>query len=127
MLKTLRLKLNCYSPIAVTLREHPAVDKASTEITVNLATLYHHYFLDCFSGVEPPDPDPAQFEHARFLLPSREFRFQGEGLGSSTGIRRHRSTELGQAFCRWLLTSILMSHTSPTLSNFLDDRLAVLL
>lgn len=102
MLKKLQLKLNRYSPIPATLRSDPAVDVASPEITVDLARLYHHYFLDSFDTA-PPNPDPAQFEHVQFLLPTEEFRFQGDGLGASPAIRRHRSNELGQAFCRWLL------------------------
>lgn len=102
MRKTLRLALNRYAPIPVTLREDPAIDVAKVEISVNVASLYHHYFLDSFD-IAPPNPDPAQFEHTQFLLPTAEFRFQGNGLGASPAIRRHRSNELGQAFCRWFL------------------------
>jgi hypothetical protein len=102
MLKTLGLALNRYSPIPTALRKQPAIDVEKDEIEVNLASLYHHYFLDSFN-LMPPNPDPAQFEHAQFLLPTPEFRFQGGGLGSAPAIRRHRSNELGQAFCRWFL------------------------
>jgi hypothetical protein len=100
--KTLRLALNKYSPIPPKLRASPKIDSARSELTVGLASLYHHYYLDSF-GKAPPNPDPAQFEHAHFLLPCSEFRFQGSGLGISPAIKSHRSNELGQAFCRWFL------------------------
>jgi hypothetical protein len=45
----------------------------------------------------------ADFEHLQFLLPTNDFRVQGDGIGASTSIRRHRSNELGHAFCRWFL------------------------
>lgn len=100
--KTLRLALNKYSPVPLKLRGSPKVDSVRSELTVALASLYHHYYLDSF-GKAPPNPDPAQFEHASFLLPCSEFRFQGSGLGVSPAIKSHRSNELGQAFCRWFL------------------------
>lgn len=102
MIKTLQLALARYSPIPIALRKSPLIDVEKDEIEVSLASLYHHYFLDSF-GISPPNPDPAQFEHAQFLMPTLEFRFQGDGLGASPAIRRHRSNELGQAFCRWFL------------------------
>lgn len=100
--KSLRLALNKYSPVPLKLRTSPKVKDARSELTVGLASLYHHYYLDSF-GRSPPNPDPAQFEHASFLLPCSEFRFQGSGLGVSPTIKSHRSNELGQAFCRWFL------------------------
>lgn len=102
MIKTLQLALNLYSTIPISLRKNPAINVEIDEIEVNLANLYHHYFLDSFN-IAPPNPDPAQFEHVQFLLPTTEFRFQGGGLGVAPTIRRHRSNELGQAFCRWFL------------------------
>lgn len=102
MNKTLRLKLNRYNPTPLSLREDTAIDRPRPEVTVGLASLYHHYYLDSY-GCVPPNPDPAQFEHAQFLLPSLDFRFQGSGLGISPAIKQHRSNELGQAFCRWFL------------------------
>lgn len=71
-------------------------------IDLDLAALYHHFYLDTY-GIEPPSPDPAQFEHMRFLMPSDEFRFQGDGVGASTNAMRSKSSEMGQAFCRWFL------------------------
>ncbi|WP_395701359.1 hypothetical protein [Aquabacterium sp.] len=102
MHKTLRLALNRYTPTPLSLRKDPKVDAPASEVNVDLASLYHHYFLDSFD-ISPPNPDPAQFEHAQFLLPTKDFRFQGSGLGTAPAIRRHRSNELGQAFCRWFL------------------------
>lgn len=100
MKKTLQLALNKYDPIPPTLQEED--EQAKKVIELDLAALYHHYYLDSYADLAP-SPDPAQFEHMRFLMPADEFRFQGEGLGASTNARRSKSSELGQAFCRWFL------------------------
>jgi hypothetical protein len=100
--KTLALALNKYVPIPVTLRVNPSMDEAAKSVSVGLASLYHHYYLDSYGGA-PPNPDPAQFEHIRYLLPCSDFRFQGAGLGVSPTVKGHRSNELGHAFCRWFL------------------------
>lgn len=102
MERTIGLALNKYSVVPHTLRAHPTKNLAASSIKVGLAGLFHHYYLDSF-GTTPPEPDPVQFEHVRFLLPCSDFRFQGSGLGISPAIKRSRSTELGQAFCRWFL------------------------
>jgi len=96
------LALNKFPTIPNTLRATPASNKACDEIPVDLATLYHHYYLDKH-GKAPPNPDPAQFEHLQYLTPDREFRIRGEGLGPTTASRRTHSSELGHAFCRWFL------------------------
>lgn len=101
MKKSLHLALSKYNPVPRSLQE-ASTGKAKTAVDVDLAGLYHHYYLDTY-GVEPPSPDPAQFEHLRFLMPCGDFRFQGDGLGASTNARRSKSTELGQAFCRWFM------------------------
>lgn len=102
MERTLALALNKYAVIPHKLRADPTKNQAVAYTKVELASLFHHYYLDSF-GIAPPDPDPVQFEHVRFLLPCSDFRFQGRGLGISPAIKRSRSTELGQAFCRWFL------------------------
>ncbi|MCS0609230.1 hypothetical protein NX773_13745 [Massilia solisilvae] len=96
------IALNKYPVIPQSLRAVRHLNSAVTEIRVDLASLYHHYYLDSF-GRTPPSPDPAQFEHIQFLLPTKDFRFQGAGLGIAPAIKKHRSNELGQAFCRWFL------------------------
>lgn len=100
--KKIRLELNKYNPLPRSLREPASVDVARAELDVDLAKLYHHYYLDTY-GRSPPSPDATQFEHVRFLTPDASFRFLGSGLGASTSARRSKSTELGQAFCRWFL------------------------
>ncbi|AFE05816.1 hypothetical protein COCOR_04414 [Corallococcus coralloides DSM 2259] len=100
--RTLKLALSKYPVVPHTLRTDPTSNRAVDTLPVNLATLYHHYYLDSY-GTAPPNPDPAQFEHVRFLMPTRDFRLQGSGIGAAPGIKRHRSTELGQAFCRLFL------------------------
>lgn len=101
MEKLLSLALNKYAVIPLKLQENPVDNTAASNIAVSLASLYHHYYLDSF-GKLPPSPDPAQFEPVHFLFPTKDFRFQGAGLGVSPAIKGHRSNELGQAFCRWL-------------------------
>lgn len=102
MERTLNLELHKYTNIPHALRVAHDKNVPAKSLSVGLASLFHHYYLDSF-GRAPPNPDPAQFEHVQFLLPCRDFRFQGSGLGISPAIRRHRSNELGQAFCRWFL------------------------
>ena len=101
MKKTLHLALSQYNPIPLSLRRASALS-AKAVIDLDLAALYHHFYLDTY-GTEPPSPAPAQFEHTRFLMPSVELRFQGDGVGASTSAKRSKSSEMGQAFCRWFL------------------------
>jgi hypothetical protein len=102
MNKTLTLALNKINPVPNSLRTMPANNVARAEVAINLASLYHHYYLDSYGQV-PPNPDPSQFEYFPFFLPTTEFRFKGDSLGASTVMRRHTSTTLGQAFCRMML------------------------
>lgn len=102
MQKTLGLALNKFGVIPSSLRESAPVNSARPNLTVSLSGLYHHYYLDTYEQ-SPPNPDPAQFEYLRFLVPTDEFRVRGGGIGASTVARRNRSTDLGQAFCRWFL------------------------
>src|SRR5690348_6853685 len=102
MERVLKLALNNFDTTPPSLQDADGTGKPVTEVTVNLASLYHHYYLD-FYGHAPPDPDPTRFEYLRFLSPTADFRLSGEGIGDCTVIRRHSSTALGQAFCRWFL------------------------
>ncbi|WP_425221223.1 hypothetical protein [Pseudomonas sp.] len=101
MKKKLQLALNKYQPLPPTLQGANA-QSAKTVIDLDLAALYHHYYLDTYD-TQPPSPDSAQFEHMRFLMPYDDLRFQGAGVGASTNARRGKSSEMGQAFCRWFL------------------------
>jgi hypothetical protein len=87
MEKIVALALNRFPVVPHSLREVPQANAARGEFAVPLASLYHHYYLDSHGKV-PPNPDPAQFEHLQFLLPSNDFRVQGDGIGASTSIRR---------------------------------------
>ena len=100
MERTVALSLNNFVSLPPTLCG--ASNIAIDEIKIDLANLYHHYYLDSY-GITPPDPDPAHFEYARFICPDEHFRIAGGGLGISTAARRGRSTDLGQAFCRLFL------------------------
>lgn len=122
MERKIQLALSRFPVTPNSLRETPANDSPRTEISVNLANLYHHYYLDSFER-RPPDPDPAQFEHLRFLLPTDDFRLSGDGIGASTSVRRHRSNELGQAFCRWFLHDHLNITYFAHMEHVLDKSL----
>ncbi len=102
MERTLRLSLNQFENVPDLLRPFPEKDLAYSGILVNLANLYHQYYLDSYNS-GPPNPDPATFEHLRFLAATSDFRLLGDGIGVHPGIRRHKSNELGQAFCRVFL------------------------
>lgn len=101
MERLVKLSLSRFSEVPATLKD-PATGAAVTELRVNLAAIYHHYYLDTH-GCEPPEPDPAHFEPVRFLAATDDFRFLGDGLGVGTLARRNRSSELGGAFCRMFL------------------------
>jgi hypothetical protein len=72
------------------------------EIPVDMAGLFHHYYLDT-RGHAPPDPDPALFEHLGFFSAAPSLRLKDDGIGTSLTFRISRSNDLGQAFCRWFL------------------------
>jgi len=102
MRKTINLALNKYVPVPHSLREDPSKDLPISQMQVDPARLFHHYYLDT-RGYAPPNPDPAQFEHLALFLPCDELRVRGDGFGIGTAFRRSTSNQLGQAFCRWFL------------------------
>jgi len=120
MQKTIRLLLNRFPNLPVSLQESANANYPKETLEVNLATLFHHYWLDSYNAA-PPDPDPAHFEHLRFLVNSEEFRIQDTGIGIPTHIRRNRSQELGHAFCRWFLAEhlqiIYFAHISEVIKR----------
>lgn len=119
MKKKLQLALNKYKPIPPKLQGE-SEESPKTIIDLDLAALYHHFYLDTY-GTQPPNPDPAQFEHMRFLVPDDELRFQGEGVGASTNAKRAKSSEMGQAFCRWFLHEHLGIKYFAHLDRLIDD------
>lgn len=102
MNRLVNIALNKFDTVPTSLEKPGYFNTATNSITVSMASLYHHYYLDNY-GKAPPDPDPAQFEYLQFLVDSKEFRFRSNGIGISTAARRNRSCELGQAFCRLFL------------------------
>lgn len=98
--KTVKLALNAFPGVPLSLENSIKKGQAVPEIVVDLADLYQHYYLQSFD-VAPPNPDPAHFEHIRYLEPCREFRFQANGLGANKTKKQNNSKELGGAFCRW--------------------------
>jgi hypothetical protein len=120
MQKTIRVSLNKFPVIPHSLRVAHKSNEPVHEVAVDLARLYHHYYLDT-RGFALPKPDPAQFEHLTLLLPCTDFRARGDGFGVGTAFRQHRSNELGQAFCRWFLYEHLnityFAHMSDVLNR----------
>lgn len=105
MLKTVRLALNAF-PSTPSSLVNPATGLAVPQVSVELADLYHQFYVDTYAE-GPPDPDPAHFEHAHHLLPCQDFRFKWNGLGVNKTAKASASNRLGQAFCRWFLTTHL--------------------
>lgn len=106
MRKSVRVALNKFPDVPASLQDPTAPGSPVSEIMVDLADLYHHYFLQSYDK-SPPNPDPAQFEHVRYLEPSTAFRFQPNGLGANKTKKQNNSNELGEAFCRWFLAEHL--------------------
>jgi len=104
VIRTVRLALNAFPAVPPGLCT--AAGGATDTIEVNLSDLYTYYYLDSW-GVRPPDPDPAHFEHVRHLMPGRDFRFAKNGMGIAKTFKGNKSNELGQAFCRWFLSTYL--------------------
>lgn len=112
MQKSVRLALNKFPAVPASLQDPSNPGQAFTEIAVDLADLYHHYYLQSFDRA-PPNPDPAHFEHVRYLEPCTPFRFQPNGLGANKTKKQNNSNELGEAFCRWFLDAHLdISHVA---------------
>lgn len=106
MQKSVRLALNNFPAVPHSLLDPSMPGQAVSEITVDLADLYHHYYLQSFDRA-PPNPDPSHFEHVRYLEPCTPFRFQPNGLGANKTKKQNNSNELGEAFCRWFLDTHL--------------------
>jgi hypothetical protein len=102
MQKSLKLAINAFNPVPATLQDSGNPGHAISEIMIELADLYHHYYLQSYDCA-PPDPDPAHFEHIRHLMPCIPFRFQRHGLGAHKTKKQNNSNDLGEAFCRWFL------------------------
>jgi hypothetical protein len=100
--KHLKLNLNKFPIVPNSLRDDPKIDKARKEVEVDIARVFHHYYLDKF-GKRPPSPDPAQFEPVEFLVEEDGFRFTGAGYGDYPAAKNSGSNQLGQAFMRWFL------------------------
>ncbi|WP_437479012.1 hypothetical protein WME75_31905 [Sorangium sp. So ce1014] len=103
MQRTISIHLKDVSQVPAGLRDSPASNTPATAVPVDLGRLYHHYFFDGY-GAAPPDPDPTCFEYAQLLsCECPDFRF-GTFISDASTTRKHAiSTELGQAFCRWIL------------------------
>jgi hypothetical protein len=102
MNKTIDFELNRFPSVPKLLRTARTSSTAKTEFTIDLARLYHHYYTDSY-GVNPPNPNHANFEYLHFLSAVNDFRFLGNGPAASEGKKRTISMDLGQAFCRYFL------------------------
>jgi hypothetical protein len=106
MQKSVKLALHKFPAVPTSLDNPAKPGHPVSEIMVDLADLYHHYYLQSYDRA-PPNPNPAEFEHVRYLEPGIAFRFQPNGLGANKTKKQNNSNELGEAFCRWFLAEHL--------------------
>lgn len=128
MKKTINLKLNKFPSTPNVLLDPTRPGMALTNISINLASLYHHYYLDTH-GKAPPNPDPANFEYVEFLASCGDFRYVCRGLGTSATSKRNKSYEMGQAFCRLFLHDYIgityFAHMSDVLNKGPVSRFSI--
>ena len=99
MHKSVKLALHKFPAVPISLENPTKPGEAVSEIVVDLADLYHHYYIQSFE-LAPPNPNPAHFEHVRYLEACTPFRFQKGGLSANKTKKQNISNELGEAFCR---------------------------
>lgn len=103
MKRTVEFRLNNVSPIPLTLRANPHMDTPAREVDIDLAQLFLHYYFDSYP-LGPPKPDPSQFEYLQLVSSAPDFRFHAHVAHASLVKRRELSTDIGQAFCRLMLS-----------------------
>lgn len=102
MYRRIAFQLNRVSPTPSSLRRLPSIDAPASEVAVDLARLFLHYYFDSYPA-GPPKPDPTRFEYLELVSSADDFRFHAHVANASSVKRRAISTELGQAFCRLML------------------------
>lgn len=102
MERELRLLLNKVAPIPRSLRSDPSIDSPAERVTINLTSLFAHYYYDSYPAA-PPNPDPSRFEYLGLVDAGPNFCLLDHVRYASLVKRRALSTELGQAFCRVML------------------------
>ena len=53
MNKSIDFELNKFPVIPHGLRENPSIDIADKSFIIDLARLYHHYYVDCYGSTPP--------------------------------------------------------------------------
>lgn len=102
MFRTIDFVLNKFPTVPNDLQTAPGSKVAKKELIIDLAKLYHHYYTDSWNSA-PPDPDHTNFEYLRFITPTNDLRFIGDGSAANVQTKRYMSSSLGQAFCRYFL------------------------
>lgn len=119
MKKSVKLAINAFPEVPISIQHPSDTNQAVEHISVDLADLYHHYYLNSYDRA-PPDPDPAHFEQVRYLMSCPEFRFQRGGQGANKTFKGNKSNELGEAFCRWFLDKHLDIHHIASIDSVRD-------
>jgi hypothetical protein len=103
MIRSINVSLRDVTPTPHSLRVLPHLDAPSNVTDVDLGRLFLHYYQDSFpSG--PPKVDPTRFEYLELIADSDDFRFR-PFLKDASGVKKRAiSTEIGQAFCRLMLS-----------------------
>ena len=102
MIRTVQTQFKDVSPTPSSLRSDPRIDQPVTETSINLGQLFQHYYFDSY-GRSAPSINPSRFEYLELVSAQPNFSFHGHIRKASQVKRRGLITELGQAFCRWML------------------------
>jgi hypothetical protein len=103
MKRTVEFRLSNVNPTPLTLRANRQIDIPTREVDVDLGQLFLHYYFDSYP-LGPPNPDPSQFEYLQLISSATDFRFHAHVANASLVKRRELSTDMGQAFCRLMLS-----------------------
>ncbi|MGV1787023.1 MULTISPECIES: hypothetical protein [Agrobacterium] len=112
MLKTVKLKLKDFPNIPGSLLDsgsYGGTPSALSEIPVNLNDLFRFYYLQSYD-LWVSGHFAFLFEHVRHLEPITAFTFSKNGLGAHKTKKQNNSNDLGEAFCRWFLSTHLNIH-----------------
>lgn len=103
MKKTIKLKLNQFNCVPNSLLLQPYFASIPvSEIEIRFESLCHHMFLDTY-GEPAPNPNPLYSLYSPRIMPGKELRLRGDGLGSHKEARIGEYNKFGKAFCRWFL------------------------
>lgn len=108
-MKTVKLGLSKFPAIPPSLVDPKSLStspKPLKEIPVNLDDLYAHYYMHSYDRAVP-GPAALHFEQIHHLTTATRLTFKKNGLGAHKSKKINNSNDLGEAFCRWFLSTHL--------------------